>query len=732
VTVRVWHLDFGDKSLRVDGIRSALEGARSELEARGIRTCVVGPNGDASLGDFIHALARGDAPEVVHLHSLYRPRQDAAAVTALLSGRPYVVSPHSALAAPGLARRAAGKRTWIGLVGRRLLEEAAAVCCLSPQEESEVGAVAPRARTVVIPNMLPADVFDRPGWSIDAAQSNRLVSLARFDVRQKGLDVLADIASVLPLRITIAVHGEQDKNEPRATDRLRMAAPPNFGLHPAVFGSAKFDLLRSATMYVAPSRWEGLSVSLLEALAVGVPIAVSSYVARTLPVAEMGLGLVLADDPRAAAAQLVAALDDRDRLVTWSAAGREWVRRECSPAVVAGRLSDLYRDVTGDDESEYRAPRAARVSDRPSRRLRIVMTTARYLPSVGGTEIHTSNVARRLVERGHEVTVVAADGDRAVTREDLDGVAVLRVPGWPRGRDYHVAPAIRHLIAGGDWDVVHCQGYHTAVAPLAMRAAESAGLPLVLTFHSGGTSSLIRRAWRPLQHQFLRPMVSRADRLVAVSEFEAAHLAREFRLPRDRFTTIPSASALPASSAQRTAPPGTLVCSIGRLERYKGHHRAIAALPYLRESTPDARLLIVGTGPYEARLRQLARHHAVSDYIEFTSVPAGDRGALSDLLALASLVVLLSEYESQGIAAHEALAVGVPVLVSDTTALGELASTAGVTTIAPDVRPAVLAAAMLRALDTTPAEAPPTVGLWDDVVDTVEALYRSLLAERAR
>jgi len=42
-----------------------------------------------------------------------------------------------------------------------------------------------------------------------------------------------------------------------------------------------------------------------------------------------------------------------------------------------------------------------------------------------------------------------------------------------------------------------------------------------------------------------------------------------------------------------------LIVSGGRLERYKGHHRAIAALPELIRRVPDARLYVVGTGPYE-------------------------------------------------------------------------------------------------------------------------------------
>jgi glycosyltransferase involved in cell wall biosynthesis len=171
------------------------------------------------------------------------------------------------------------------------------------------------------------------------------VALARWDVWQKGLDVMAAIAEQLP-GTTIEVFGQQDKNEPARTEALRASAPPGFALRPAVFGPDKLDLLRSASMYLAPSRWEGLSMGILEAMAVGLPIAVSSYVAETMPVAEHNLGLVLDDDPALAAAQLRRALGDPAALRAWSASARAWVRASCAPDAVASDLAALYSGLT--------------------------------------------------------------------------------------------------------------------------------------------------------------------------------------------------------------------------------------------------------------------------------------------------------------------------------------------------------------------------------------------------
>ena len=110
------------------------------------------------------------------------------------------------------------------------------------------------------------------------------------------------------------------------------------------------------------------------------------------------------------------------------------------------------------------------------------------------------------------------------------------------------------VVRAGDWDLVHVQSYHSAVAPLAMLAALRAGLPYVVTFHGGGHSSRMRNAMRPLQWFALRPLLARARKLIAVAEFEAERFSSALRLPRERFVVIPNGSdlsAMPVTAERR-------------------------------------------------------------------------------------------------------------------------------------------------------------------------------------
>ena len=360
------------------------------------------------------------------------------------------------------------------------------------------------------------------------------------------------------------------------------------------------------------------------------------------------------------------------------------------------------------------------------RPLRIAMVSPRYFPATGGTELHTREVARRIAAAGHLVTVVTTDPvGRLAPREEMEGVQIRRVRAWNAGSDLHFAPAVFDLIRRGNWDVVHCQGYHTLVPPLAMSAALRANTPYVLTFHGGGHSSALRNRVRGTQRKLLRPLLARAARLVALAEFELALFGDRLGIPRERFILIPNGADLPVVSnpppIDSTAP---IIASVGRLERYKGHQRLIAALPSILKEQPNLRLWIAGSGPYESHLRDLANRLSVADHVDIRSIPAGDRHAMAAELSKISLLVLLSEYETQPIAVLEGLSLGRPALVADTPGLSELAHRGLARAVPLDTGPEAIAAAVLGQL-RDPLLPPRDLKLptWQDCAEQLLTLY---------
>ena len=361
--------------------------------------------------------------------------------------------------------------------------------------------------------------------------------------------------------------------------------------------------------------------------------------------------------------------------------------------------------------------------------LRVLMVTARYLPYMGGVENHVYEVARRLARQGVEVTVLTTDpGGQLKPSEQVEGVSIRRVRAWPAKADFYFAPGIYRVITQGNWDVVHVQCYHTLVPPLAMLAARRAHIPYVLTFHGGGHSSRLRNALRGIQQTVLRPLIARAERLIAVARFEIEFFGKRLHLPPERFTLIPNGCDLPAAPGQvaRGISNGTLIASVGRLEYYKGHQRVIAALPYILEQQPDVRLWIAGVGPYEAELRRLAERLGVTDRVRIRAIPATERTRMAAELSKAALVVLLSEYETHPIAVLEAIALGRPVLVADTSGLSELAQQGLAQAIPLNSTPQQVAEAVLGQLRQP--HRPPSIRLptWDECAANLLQLYHTV------
>lgn len=360
--------------------------------------------------------------------------------------------------------------------------------------------------------------------------------------------------------------------------------------------------------------------------------------------------------------------------------------------------------------------------------LRILMVTPRYFPLTGGIETHVYEVARRLAAAGESVTILTTDTSGALARrEEHNGVMICRVPAWPRQSDFYFAPSIPSMIRSGKWDVIHCQGIHTLVPPLAMTSALGTGVPYVLTFHTGGHSSSWRNAIRGIQWACFRPLLTRAARLIGVSQFEATAFQHRLHLSPDRFVVIPNGSQLPPPHVPLGgATDEDLIVSVGRLERYKGHQRVIAALPIILRTHPHARLRIVGNGPYESELRRFAQRLGVISQVDIGPIPSGDRRGMATILHRASVVTLLSDYEAHPIAVMEALGMGRPVVVADTSGLSEIAERGLARAIPANSKPEQVAQALLDQLERPfilPAVELPT---WEECAERLLHLYRTV------
>jgi len=342
--------------------------------------------------------------------------------------------------------------------------------------------------------------------------------------------------------------------------------------------------------------------------------------------------------------------------------------------------------------------------------MHIVQVTPAYPPSTGGVETHVEAISTRLVERGHDVTVISADHGVGNARERRDGVEVIRCRGFTPGGAYHISPGVWQAVRRLSADVVHAHNYHSLTLPAAALGAGDARFVVTPHYHGGSDSSFRDRLlglYAPVGRRVLR----RADEVIAVSEWERDQLAEDFGVDA---TVIPNGIDVErfADAEPYDHDRPYLLC-VGRLEEYKGVQHVIRALPEL----PEYDLLVAGSGPYREELERIAEEKEVADRVEFLGYV--DDEELPGLYAGADVFVTLSEFEAFGMTVGEALAAGTPCVVRDAGALVDWTTNRGVTGVS-SVTPSSVADAVQESLLVETHSIPS----WEDVVDSISAVYR--------
>lgn len=251
---------------------------------------------------------------------------------------------------------------------------------------------------------------------------------------------------------------------------------------------------------------------------------------------------------------------------------------------------------------------------------------------------------------------------------------------------------------------------HLASGPGAAWLARRHGAALVVLAQN---QPRFRGSWpvRRIKRRVHRLAVDRADAVVAVSTQVAGEIRSTCR-PR-RVVVIDNAVADPGPiEVHRSV---TTIVAVGRLHPQKGFDLLVAAMPKVLAAEPGARLEIVGgevpgAPGHRHLLETLADRLGVADAVEFV----GLQRDVDVRLAGAAVAVVPSRWDGRSLAALEAMAVGVPIVVSDQCGIdgfvdgthGVLVETAGgdvANTLDDPVVPR-LADAIVRTLAASPSE----------------------------
>lgn len=320
-------------------------------------------------------------------------------------------------------------------------------------------------------------------------------------------------------------------------------------------------------------------------------------------------------------------------------------------------------------------------------------------PLSGGAEQHLHHILAGAVRRGWQVDLCCADYPGGGPRGNLDGVEVHRRGHWTVA-NFTVPPLVRQLLRRNRYDLVvediNKIPFYTplyagkvpvvAVVPHLFGTTVYRETNPVVATYVYAAESLVPRVYRHCEFEVISP--STRDDLVSrgVDPARVTTILCGLEHERFRLDDPPPRSETP------------LLVSWSRLRRYKSLDVAIRAFDLVQRELPAARMLIMGRGPDERRLRALTARLGLEDKVEFRGFQPWDE--LVRTLHRCHVFLNPSPKEGWGLTVVEANCCGLPVVATDAPGLRDSVSDGETGVLVPyGDAPAMAAQALLLLRD---------------------------------
>jgi glycosyltransferase involved in cell wall biosynthesis len=348
--------------------------------------------------------------------------------------------------------------------------------------------------------------------------------------------------------------------------------------------------------------------------------------------------------------------------------------------------------------------------------MRILTTLTYYRPHYSGLTIYAERLARALVERGHQVTVITSRYDRNLpAKERRDGVEVIRP-----GVLMHISKGVlmpsmpfRAWVNMRQADVIHLHLPQLDAAYIAL-LARLMGKPVVLTYHCDLLlpRGFIHSLANQVSHLANKISLGTARRVVVntldyaeQSDFLHRYLAKISAIPTPVELVPPTQEDQEAVKHKAGLEPGQrIIGMVARLAAEKGVEYLVEAMPEILKRHPKARVLhvgqyqnVLGEEEYAKKLKPMIQ--ALGGHWTFLGLlPPAE---LSAFYRLCELTVLPStnSTESFGIVQVESMACGTPVVATDLPGVRQPVRMTGMGRIVPVADAHALAESICEVLD---------------------------------
>jgi len=322
--------------------------------------------------------------------------------------------------------------------------------------------------------------------------------------------------------------------------------------------------------------------------------------------------------------------------------------------------------------------------------MNILMLSHGYPPVISGVTLVVQKVAREMVRRGHQVTVVTAS-DRGPAYQDEDqGVRLMRVrsapnPFWTEGRLPVLSyDRLKEIVADVEPDIINTHDGALLSMHLHRLEQEKCHVPELLTCHYlprfvtyyVPVGSVVEKVVEDIAWEVTMRMINGFDHVIFPTRTQQqAFLEEGLEKPSTVISNgLDVSHYSPDGRSEEievryALPPGPRILFVGRLAKDKKIDVLIRAMPAIW-STHRGHLILVGRGDARQQLAALAESLGVQDCVHFLGfVPEED---LPGLYRVCNLFAIASDVEVQSIPTLQAAATGLPIVAANAAALPEL------------------------------------------------------------
>lgn len=347
--------------------------------------------------------------------------------------------------------------------------------------------------------------------------------------------------------------------------------------------------------------------------------------------------------------------------------------------------------------------------------MRILTVLTYYRPHTSGLTIYVERLARTLVKRGHDVTVLTSQFEKDLPREEIvDGVRIVRAPVWFRVSKGVIMPTFGYLAwkLALDHDAIHLHLPQFDAAGVALRG-RILRKPTVITYHCDLELpiGLFNRFVNQVVH-FMNNLAGRFTHRIGAYTQDFASNSPYLRRFSDKVRVILPPVELPAAPDAEVAEfqqkhnpdnRGPVIGMATRFASEKGVEILLDAFPRVLERYPDAMVLyagqyhnVMGEEAYFERLKPIIDRYQSKGQWKFLGnlTPAQIAAFYPNLDVL--VVPSLNSTETFGLVQIEAMINGIPTVASDLPGVRQPPTMTGMGEVVPIGDDAALADAIIK------------------------------------